>query len=75
MALEPDFIVWYSELSDAALSRWGDYVTVRQASQRSTLYAATGYSVLKNVPPSSGTRFNPRYILYGRSSDVSPPIG
>ena len=71
-----DFVVWYSELSDAAISRWGDFVTVRQASPRTTLYAATGYSVLKNTPPATGTRFNPRYVLFGRASEVNPiPIG
>jgi hypothetical protein len=68
-----DFVVWYSELSDAALNRWGDFVTVRQASPKSALYAAVGYSVLKNTPPATGTRFNPRYVLFGRESDVGPP--
>jgi hypothetical protein len=71
-----DFVVWYSELSDAAISRWGDFVTARQASPRTTLYAATGYSVLKKTPPATGTRFNPRYVLFGRASEVNPiPIG
>lgn len=68
-----DFVVWFSEASDAAINRWGDYVTVRQASPKSSLYAAVGYSVLQNTPPVTGTRFNPRYILYGRESDVKPP--
>jgi len=67
-----DFVVWFSEASDAALNRWGDYVTVRQASPRTSLYAAVGYSVLKNTPPATGTRFNPRYTLFGRESDVNP---
>jgi hypothetical protein len=67
-----DFVVWYSELSDAAINRWGDYVTVRQASPRSSLYAAVGYSVLQNPPPATGTRFNPRYTLFGRESDLRP---
>jgi hypothetical protein len=68
-----DFVVWYAEASDAAISRWGDYVTVRQASPKGTLYAAVGYAVLRNTPPATGTRFNPRYVLFGRASDVTPP--
>jgi hypothetical protein len=60
-----DFIVWFSEASDAALTRWGDYVTCRRAA-RSRLFDGTGYSVLQNAPPATGTRFNPRYTLFGR---------
>jgi hypothetical protein len=68
-----DFVVWYAELSDAAINRWGDYVTVRQASPSTCLYAADGYAVLNNTPPATGTSFNPRYILFGRESCVNPP--
>jgi hypothetical protein len=60
-----DFVVWFSEASDATISRWGDYVTVRQAG-RPSLFSGVGYSVLQNDPPATGTRFNPRYILFGR---------
>lgn len=68
-----DFVVWFSEASDATLNRWGDYVSVRQASPKTALYAAVGYSVLNNTPPATGTRFNPRYVLFGRESDINPP--
>ncbi len=60
-----DFIVWFSEASDAALTRWGDYVTCRRAG-RPRLFDGTGYSVLQNAPPATGTRYNPRYTLFGR---------
>lgn len=68
-----DFVVWFAEESDAAINRWGDYVTVRQASPKSALYAGVGYAVQKNAPPATGTHFNPRYILFGRENDVNPP--
>jgi len=68
-----DFVVWYSEQSNAAINRWGDFVTARQATPRNNLYCGVGYSVLKNTPPATGIRFNPRYILFGRESDVNPP--
>lgn len=60
-----DFVVWFSEASDATINRWGDYVTVRRAA-RWDEFAGIGYSLLQNVPPASGNRFNPRYILFGR---------
>jgi hypothetical protein len=60
-----DFVVWFSEASDATINRWGDYVTVRRAG-RPSLFSGVGYSVLQNAPPAAGTRFNPRYTLFGR---------
>lgn len=61
-----DFVVWFSELSDAALNRWGDYVTARQASPDSRLFAGVGYALLANTPPATGVRVNIRYVLFGR---------
>ncbi len=60
-----DFVVWFSEASDATLTRWGDYVTVRRAG-RPSLFSAVGYAVFQNTPPATGTRYNPRYTLFGR---------
>ena len=60
-----DFVVWFSEASDASLNRWGDYVTVRRAG-RPSLFSGVGYSLLQNAAPATGTRFNPRYTLFGR---------
>ncbi len=61
-----DFVVWFSEASDASLNRWGDYVTVRRAGGDQSLFSGVGYSVLQNAAPATGTRFNPRYTLFGR---------
>lgn len=61
-----DFKVWFSELSDVALTRWGDYVTIRQCSPKSDLFAGVGYAMLANTPPGSGLRINTRYVVFGR---------
>jgi hypothetical protein len=61
-----DFVVWFSELSDAARNRWGDYVTVRQCSPDANLFAGVGYAVLANTPPATGVRINTRYVVFGR---------
>jgi hypothetical protein len=61
-----DFVVWFSEASDASLNRWGDYVTARRAGGDASLFSGVGYSVLQNAPPAAGTRFNPRYTQFGR---------
>lgn len=66
-----DFVVWYPELSDTAITRWGDYVSNRRANPQSRMFAASGYAVLKNTPPATGWRFDPYYILYGRNSVVN----
>ncbi|HSK73399.1 MAG TPA: hypothetical protein VK892_17005, partial [Pyrinomonadaceae bacterium] len=66
-----DFVVWYPELSDAAISRWGDYVSCRRANPQSRMFAASGYAVFNNTPPATGTRFDPYYILFGRESVVN----
>lgn len=78
-----DFVVWYSEASDAtdatnsgagSNGRWGDYVTCRRAHPDGNLYSGTGYAVLKKTPPATGTQFNPRYILFGRQPEQEPGI-
>jgi len=66
-----DFVVWYPELSDAALNRWGDYVSVRRDAPNGLLYDASGYAVFKQTPPATGTRFDPYYIQFGRDSVVN----
>ena len=67
-----DFVVWYPELSDIATTRWGDYVTVRQASPQTGLFAGFGYAILKDSTKTAGYRFDPFYILFGRNSIVNP---
>jgi hypothetical protein len=66
-----DFVVWYPELSDAAITRWGDYVSVRRNSPNTLMWDASGYAVFKQTPPATGTRFDPYYIQFGRNSVVN----
>lgn len=66
-----------STISDGALTRYGDYYTVRPHFPNSTLFSAFGYGVRLldptkstscNVPPFCG--FDQRFVLFGRASDV-----
>lgn len=66
-----DFIVWYPELSDTAITRWGDYLACRRASPNSTLWDASGYAVRKNSNFNVGYLFDVYYIQFGRNSDVN----
>ena len=66
-----DFVVWYPELSDTAINRWGDYVSVRRNTPSSMLFDASGYAVFRQTPPATGVRFDPYYILFGRNSVVN----
>jgi hypothetical protein len=52
--------------STANANRYGDYLTVRQAIPNGFLFSATVYCV------SPGPIFDPRYVLFGRTSDVNP---
>jgi len=77
-----DFVVWFSEASNATDStnsgagsngRWGDYVTCRQSHPDTALFSATGYAVLQNPPPSVGTQYNPAtFSSAGESVAASP---
>jgi hypothetical protein len=70
-----DFVVWYPELSDISTTRWGDYVTARQASPQTSLFAGFGYAILKDSTVTAGLRFEPFYILFGRNSIINPGGG
>ena len=70
-----DFVVWYPELSDVSTTRWGDYVTARQASPETSLFAGFGYSILKDATVTAGLRFDPFYLLFGRNSIINPGGG
>jgi len=61
-----DFIVWYPEASDAAITRWGDYVSVRRNVPNPLMFDASGYAVFKQTPPATGVRFDPYYLQFGR---------
>ena len=70
-----DFVVWYPELSDISTTRWGDYVTARQASPQTSLFAGFGYAILKDSTVTAGLRFDPFYLLFGRNSIINPGGG
>ncbi len=62
-----DHVVYPPCASTANASRFGDYTTIRQAFPNSGLFSATVYCV------GPGPRFDPHYVLFGRSIDVNPP--
>jgi hypothetical protein len=66
-----DFIVWYPELSDTAITRAGDYLACRRASPDGTLWDASGYAVKKNSSFTTGFLFDVYYIQFGRNSNVN----
>ncbi len=57
--------------SEIATTRWGHFVTARRASPQPGLFAGFGYLVLKKST-TTGYRFGPFYILFGRKSLVNP---
>ncbi len=69
-----DFIVWYPEASDTAITRWGDYVSVRRNVPDPLMFDASGYAVFKQTPPATGIRFDPYYIQFGRPAKGGSPI-
>ena len=52
-----DFVVWYPALSNASTTRWGDYVTARQASPQTGMFAGFGYSI--DTTSGGGVSFDP----------------
>lgn len=62
-----DHVLWYSEPSDTASDRWGDYVTVRQSIRNRSLFGGFGYT-LRYDAAGDVTRANPRYTHFGRQS-------
>jgi hypothetical protein len=70
-----DFVVWYPEASTASTTRWGDFVTARQASPQTNLFAGFGYAILKDTTTTAGVKFDPFYILFGRNSIINPGGG
>lgn len=65
-----DFVVWYQDGSDAALSRWGDYVTVRQSKWRGNAFAGFGYFTKKDSKVGLGVYQEPYYLQFARKSQT-----
>lgn len=77
-----DFVVWFSEASNAtdatnsgagSNGRWGDHVTCRQPTPTAPCSPGLGTAVLQKTPPAVGTQYNPRYILFGRRPHGGEP--
>jgi hypothetical protein len=47
---------------------------VRRNAPDSNMFDASGYAVLKQTPPATGTRFDPYYLQFGRPAAGGSPI-
>jgi hypothetical protein len=65
-----DFLVYLTTNSTVGTTRFGDYVTIRNAPvtrlDPGNLFAAFGYGLLTATPPATGSRTDMRYVLFGR---------
>ncbi len=69
-----DYVVWYRDGSTWTHTRFGDYVSARQAFPDRRLFAGFGYVILQDATTTAGYRFDPYYVLFGRQSAIEPPI-
>jgi len=65
-----DFVVWFQNGSDAALTRWGDYITVRRCGRRGNWFAGYGYYSVKDSKAGSGVYQKPYYVLFAKKSQT-----
>ena len=65
-----DFVVFKTTASNVGTTRFGDYVTIRNApatkNDPGNLFAAFGYGLIKTPPPQSQTQTDIHYVLFGR---------
>jgi hypothetical protein len=65
-----DFVAYITTGSNVGTTRFGDYVTIRQApatqSDPGNLFAAFGYGLNSPPPPATGTQADIHYVLFGR---------
>ena len=54
---------------DSGKGEWGDYLTLRRAFPNQKLFAAAGFT-MKGPGDSSNRDCTPRFVVFGRSSDV-----
>jgi hypothetical protein len=54
---------------DTGKSEWGDYLTLRRVFPNQKLFAATGF-IMKGPGDTSNRDCTPRFVVFGRSSDV-----
>lgn len=67
-----DFIAYITTSSNVGSTRFGDYVTIRQApftpEDPGNLFTAFGYGRNTATPPATGTVSDVHYVLFGRPS-------
>jgi hypothetical protein len=65
-----DFVAYVTTSSDVGSTRFGDYVTIRQAPYSNqdpgNLFTAFGYGRNSVPPPGAGTTSDVHYVLFGR---------
>ncbi len=65
-----DFIVYITSSSNVGTTRYGDYVSIRQApttrANPGNLFTSFGYGLNTGPPPGTGTTTDIRYVLFGR---------
>ena len=71
-----DFIAYITTASNVGTTRFGDYVTIRQApptdDNPGNLFTAFGWGLNTVPPPGSGTQVDVHYVLFGRPSCPTP---
>lgn len=74
-----DFLVYQTTGSNVGTTRFGDYVTIRQAplgpDNAGNLFHAFGYGLESVPPPGSGTNTDVHYVEFGRPASVCGVIG
>jgi hypothetical protein len=75
-----DYVVYFPEVADASVSRFGDYFGIRRHWPNEGLFSAFGLwysqdnpSTADDCDPSSECRTNRHHILFGRESALEPP--
>jgi hypothetical protein len=65
-----DFVVYITTNTNLGTTRFGDYVSIRQAPSTTdnpgNLFSAFGYGLDTPTPPTTGTQTDLRYVLFGR---------
>lgn len=74
-----DFVAYITTESNSGSTRFGDYVTIRQAQATidnpGNLFEAFGYGINTVPPPGSGVQSDVHYVVFGRpSSSCGEPI-
>ncbi len=69
-----DYVVYFRDESTWTHTRWGDYVSVRQASPDGRVFAGFGYVILADAATTAGYRFEPYFVRFSRDNVITPPV-